>query len=182
MMENSHLKCCFTGYRPQKMPFKFDRNDREYRKFEDSLLDEVINLTNENCTEFLCGMAMGFDIVAAETVLLVKKAKPEKDIRLVAVQPFPEQSNTFSKSWKDRYDNIISNCDNVITVCDEYSRDCYFKRNKYMVDKSDFVLTWFDGKPGGTANTVKYAEKLQRGIINLKKDGEIKGINLKILL
>ena len=36
-----------------------------------------------------------------------------------------------------------------------------------MVDNSDYVVTWFDGKRGGTENTLKYAAKKRRHIINL---------------
>ena len=38
-----------------------------------------------------------------------------------------------------------------------------------MVDNSDFVLTWFDGKSGGTKNTVDYAFNKGRKIFNLNR-------------
>ena len=39
-----------------------------------------------------------------------------------------------------------------------------------MVDNSDYVVTWFDGKHGGTENTLKYAAKKRRHIININED------------
>ena len=45
-------------------------------------------------------------------------------------------------------------------------------RNKYMVDNCDFVLTWFDGKTGGTKNTIDYAIKKGRKVININNDYE----------
>ena len=41
-------------------------------------------------------------------------------------------------------------------------------RNEYMVDNSDKVIAYFNGeKKGGTYNCIKYAESLNKEIINL---------------
>ena len=42
------------------------------------------------------------------------------------------------------------------------------KRNRYMVDNSDIVIAVWDGTPGGTENTVRYAEKLGRKILSFE--------------
>ena len=34
-----------------------------------------------------------------------------------------------------------------------------FRRNRYLVDEADLLLAAFDGKPGGTAMTVDYANR-----------------------
>ena len=39
-----------------------------------------------------------------------------------------------------------------------------------MVDNCDYLITWYDGKPGGTKNTIDYALKLQRYVFNINKD------------
>ena len=41
-------------------------------------------------------------------------------------------------------------------------------RNRFMVDNSDYVLTWFDGAAGGTKSTILYALKKDKRVINLK--------------
>ena len=33
------------------------------------------------------------------------------------------------------------------------------RRNRYMVDRSSLLLACFDGRPGGTMNTILYAER-----------------------
>lgn len=166
---NDILKCCFTGYRPSKFPFSMDREDKEYKKFENSLIEEMLNLINQNCCVFYTGMAMGFDIIAAETVLLLKNAYPDLPIRLICVVPFEGQENTFISYWKERYYNVIDNCDEKIVLSDSYFSGCYQKRNIYMVNNSDCVLTWFDGKSGGTKNTLDYAAGKGRFIVNCNK-------------
>ena len=162
--------CCFTGYRPQKFPFSLDdTTTKEYKKFENKLIDAVFSLPDEGCYTFYCGMAMGFDIIAAETVLLLQTICKKATVSLICAVPFKGQANSFNKEWKSRYDEVISKADSVVLVSDEYHQGCYAKRNKFMVDNSDFVITWFDGKPGGTANTLKYAKEKGKRIININE-------------
>ena len=69
--ENNEFEksCCFTGYRPEKFPFNLERENADYTDFENSLIETVFSLTDEDCFTFYSGMAMGFDIIAAEAVL-----------------------------------------------------------------------------------------------------------------
>jgi predicted Rossmann fold nucleotide-binding protein DprA/Smf involved in DNA uptake len=43
-----------------------------------------------------------------------------------------------------------------------YTRDCMIKRNRYMVDRSRYVLAVWDGSNGGTGYTVRYARSQNR--------------------
>ena len=42
-----------------------------------------------------------------------------------------------------------------------------FKRNRYMVDHSDICVCYCTSGEGGTAYTVRYAEKKEIPIVNL---------------
>ena len=43
-------------------------------------------------------------------------------------------------------------------VSDRYTPQCYFTRNRYMVDSSDMLFALWNGEQsGGTAYTIKYA-------------------------
>lgn len=158
-------RCCFTGYRPGKFPFPLQRGDRDYQKMENSLVETVFSMPSEECYTFFSGMAMGFDMIAAEAVLLLKACNPA--VRLVCALPFSGQGEGFFGQWHSRYQHIIENADEVISLSDRYYSGCYFRRNTFMVDHCDFVITWYDGKRGGTMQTLNYAEKSGRRIINL---------------
>ena len=166
--ENSenNLKCCFTGYRPSKLPFNVYKRDKAYVDFENLIISGILNLSNEGCHTFYTGMAMGFDIICAETVLLIKKTH-KYPLSLVCAIPFEEQSEKFSAYWKEKYDKILNESDEKIIISDRYYKGCYHKRNKFMVDSCDYVMTWFDGKTGGTKNTVDYALKNNKFVMNL---------------
>ena len=171
-------KCCFTGYRPAKFPFVLSKDNEDYKKFENEVLSELLNLVGSGCKTFYTGMAMGFDIIAAELVLTLKQSYNFKDIRLICVLPFSSQGESFSFPWKDRFENIISLCDEKIILSEEYHSGCYQERNKFMVNSSDCVLTWYDGRTGGTKNTVDYALKNGRYVINTF-DGKIEGFGIQ---
>jgi len=93
-------------------------------------------------------------------------------VNLICVLPFRNQTAGWDEGWKKRYDNVLTNADEVILLSEEYYKGCYFKRNDFMVDNSDLVLTYFDGAPGGTAATLKYAAKKNKKIINLADSEE----------
>lgn len=171
-LDEKVFSCCFTGYRPQKFPFPIDKRSLAYTEFENRLITAVIDLAKAGCRTFYSGMAMGFDIIAAECVLLVAKLKNFRDIKLVCALPFKDQANAFPPDWKSRYDEIISRADEVVLISDRYYRNCYFDRNRFMVDNSDCVVTWFDGSPGGTKSTINYAESIHRKVINLNTEYE----------
>lgn len=166
-MNQKTYSCCFTGYRPHKYPFSFDGVDPAYLEMENALTETVFSLPKEGFCTFYTGAAMGFDLMAAETVLLCRKALGKGIVKLVCVVPFLGQENSYTPEWKARYDRVLAAADEVITLSEVYTRDCYQKRNRYMVDRSDLVLTWFDGQSGGTKNTLSYAKRQGRRILNL---------------
>ena len=161
-------KACFTGYRPDKFPFKLDNTDVDFITLKSRIKNTLLALIEDDCKIFYSGMAMGFDIVCAEIVLELKKTYT--DIKLICAIPFKDQGDSFSYNWRKRYFEILNNCDEFRYISNEYSKTCYQIRNKFMVDNSDFVVCWYDGKTGGTHNTLKYAFKKGRTIININID------------
>lgn len=162
-----NLSCCFTGYRPEKFGFEFSPDNQKYNEFTRKLYAYIIDLAEEGITVYYSGMARGFDIVAAEAVIDIKRLRSDLGVSLVACVPYIEQASAFPPDWKARYDAVLEECDRVVLLSDRYYRGCYQVRNKYMVDNTDCVLTYFDGSAGGTKNTVDYAKKKGRAIVNL---------------
>ena len=163
--------CCFTGYRPEKFPFSLEKDIKQLNIFENKLYSAIFSLPKEGVTRFYCGMAEGFDIIGAEVVLDLKENIKDTIIELVAVVPFKTQAERFSPFWRERYDKILEAADKVVVLSDKYYNGCFAKRNRYMVDNSDVVLTYFDGKPGGTGSTLNYAKKLGKSIVNIAEYG-----------
>ncbi len=173
-MINIENSCCFTGYRPEKFDFSLETDGPEYRKFFGRLQTAIADMVEKGCTEFYCGMAQGFDILAGEHVALIKKLNTK--LRLIAVVPFEGQEKRWSRDWQRRYRELLAECDEVIVLNDSYSNWAFQQRNRYMVDRSRYVLTYFDGKQGGTDNTVKYAVKNGREVLNINTTDPVEDI------
>lgn len=117
-------------------------------------------------TCFYCGMALGFDMMAAEVVLSLKDKFP--DIRLIAVVPFSGQSDRWDSSEQERYHRILAKADKVVVLSGNYFRGCLLARNDYMLSHSCGVIAYYDGKPqGGTFYTVRKAERMKMDVVNI---------------
>lgn len=153
--------CCFTGMRPQKLSFGFDESAPDCQKIKEALEREIQNLiTKKQVTHFITGMALGVDQWAAEAVLSLQERFPQ--ITLECALPCETQAETWTVKQRERYFGIIERCSKETLLQNHYTKDCMFKRNRYMVDNSQFVVAVWDGALGGTAYTVKYAREKER--------------------
>lgn len=129
-------------------------------------LHAVVDLLyGRGCRQFLSGMAVGFDLAAAETVLALRESRP--GLRLVAVVPFEGQEARFSAADRERYCRVLAAADERIIICGHYRRDCYARRNDFLTDRSSVLVAWYDGSPGGTRYTVRRALRCNKPVINL---------------
>ena len=158
--------CAFTGHRPQNLPFGFNENDARCDRIKELLRFSIEKLiTEKGVTTFISGMAIGVDTYAAEIVLEMKKKYPR--IKLEAAIPCETQAVKWREKDRERYFGIIEQCDIETLLQTKYTADCMQKRNEYMVDKSDYIIAVWDGKPSGTVKTVKYAERIGKTVIRI---------------
>ena len=156
--------CCFTGHRPQSLPFGFNEQDERCIKLKRLLRKEIERqITEEGVTHFISGMAIGVDMYAAEIVLELKAKYPQ--ITLESAIPCETQAVKWPSMLRERYYLIVSKCDKETMIQRHYTADCMHKRNRYMVDTSDTVIAVWDGRPGGTGKTVAYAETKGKTVI-----------------
>jgi len=106
---------------------------------------------------FLCGMAIGCDMYFAEAVLALREKYG--DVTLEAAIPFGDQPGRWSQKLRLRYNRLIDSADQVTVLQYGYTPDCMMRRNRYMVDHASLLLACYDGRPGGTMNTILYAER-----------------------
>ena len=140
------LSCAFTGHRFLESDF----SERKLKKTIDALIKKGVD-------HFYNGMAMGFDLLAAETVLAAKKKYPQ--IRLICCIPCPAQDKFFSEEDKQRYAAVLERADEQILLSNYYFKECMLKRNRYMCDCADFLIAYCNKPTGGTAYTVRYFQK-----------------------
>jgi len=149
--------CCFTGHRyipKEKLPGIVRQ------------LEAVMeNLIAQGVIYYGCGGAIGFDLLAGETVLKLKKKYPQ--IKLIMVLPCAEQDKKWRQPDKDRYRVLLEACDKIVYVQREYDADCMLKRNRHLVDHSGVCVAYLVRQHGGSHYTVNYAQSKQVPVINI---------------
>ena len=109
------MRCAFTGYRPQKMPFGFDELLPECIDFKNRIKETIEMLIFQGYTHFLSGGALGMDMYAGEAVLELRKQYPW--IALEIVVPFDTQSAKWALPYQTRYDRLLAEANGCVGCC-----------------------------------------------------------------
>ena len=149
--------CCFTGHRV------IPSGEKETIRY--SLKSAVEKAIQNGYRFFGTGGALGFDTMAAQTVLKLKRQYPH--IRLILVLPCITQTTEWKQADIDEYERIKSLADKVVFTSREYTSGCMHKRNRHLVDNSSLCICYLTRLSGGTAYTVRYAESKKINVFNL---------------
>jgi len=150
--------CCFIGHR--SIPAN------EFRAMQKRLEAEIVNLTNQGVTNFCSGGALGFDAIAALTVL---KLRPQfQGIRLIFMFPCKEQTKCWLEEDIRTYNSIMNQADETVYLSERYHKGYVHKRNRRLVDRSSVCICYLTKEKDSAAYTVGYAMKKRVRIIQLK--------------
>lgn len=125
------------------------------KSLTEKLTDCIDALIQEGATRFYLGGYGNFDILAAQIVKNIKKRNPE--IKSVLVIPYLDRKYDLSLYDESVYPPIES-------VPKRYAIS---KRNEWMVDHSDVVVSYVSHGFGGAATLLRYAERKKKHIISL---------------
>ena len=154
-MEQIILKeksCAFTGHRDLKSDFSLKKLEKA-----------ILSLIEKGVDTFYCGMAVGFDIESAKIVLSFKKKY--EHIKLIACIPFLGQEKYYSLSEKKEYFKILEKADEQVVLNETFKKYAYAQRNRYMADRSFYLIAYLRDEKSGTHQTVEYFKKKGEGEI-----------------
>lgn len=142
---------CFTGHRNLSGNFDFLRADM-YDKLERAII-------NGGIVNYCTGGAIGFDTIAAETVLKLREVYPQITLNLVLPCRPEDQTRNWSAEQKQTFFRIMDKADSVVYTADRYFDGCMRKLNARLVELADFCFCYWDSSKirSGTAQTVRYA-------------------------
>ncbi|MCI9157114.1 MAG: DUF1273 domain-containing protein [Lawsonibacter sp.] len=149
--------CCFTGHR--QIPA------REVEEVKKRLETTVSSLYRRGVCCYGAGGALGFDTLAALTVLRLRAVHP--DIKLILVLPCLTQAKNWSKADQIQYERIKAQANKVVYTSQEYFPGCMHRRNRHLVEHSGTCVCYLTRQSGGTAYTVDYARAQGLEIINV---------------
>ena len=156
---NERLKtCCFSGHR--------DLPRDEIADLQARLTTEIKKLIKNGVTRFIAGGAVGFDMMAAICVLNLK-SDGFSELHLTLALPCAHHYRKWPKADQQMLLHLLERSDEVVFVSMEYLPGCMQKRNRYMVDRSEYLLCYHTKPSGGTAYTVDYAKKCGLTVCNV---------------
>ena len=149
--------CCFTGHR--QIP------SEERAEITDRLERVIASLYQKGILYYGAGGALGFDTLAAQTVLRLRESYP--GMKLILVLPCLTQTRGWRPEDVAEYERIKAQADKIVYTTQQYTRGCMHKRNRHLVDNSGVCVCYLTGNSGGTAYTVHYARKQGLHVINI---------------
>lgn len=165
--EMRDITACFTGNRA------IAENIRP--ELEERTAEIISRLYSAGYRRFFCGGAIGFDTVAALNVISFQK--DHTDVQLILAVPCDNQAQKWGKEDADTYERIKSAADEVRILSPHYYTGCMDVRNRYMVDRSSFCVSYMTSSylHSGTWSTVAYAISCGITVQNLamRKDMQI---------
>lgn len=148
-----------TGHRPKKLLWNYEEDHPSCVEFKSILAIEIDKLINQGYDTFMSGMAEGIDMIFSEMILGFKAMYPH--IKHVCVIPFEQQHVKWHPSMQERYFEVLSRSDDVITMYYRYHKDCYKERNQYLVDNADYIIAVQNSndRSSGTLMTINMAKR-----------------------
>lgn len=161
MNSPEHIKSvCFTGHR--------ELSEIEKRITAIRLSKLLATLARERgLTDCYAGGAIGFDTLAALSVLSVKKCIP--NLKLHLILPCEGQEKAWNEEQKATYYMIKEQADSVRTLSPFFYNGCMQIRNRELLEHADLCIAYLrpSTSSGGSLNTVLQATKMGIPIINL---------------
>jgi uncharacterized phage-like protein YoqJ len=156
-METKSITIC--GPRAFKL-FGTDYNKKNYINIVKDIFCFLLN--NPEINTVYTGMASGIDLLVGLAVIKFNKEYNNK-IKLIAAIPGKDQTKNMTQYEKNIYEKILFKASEVIQIEPHKNATAKIlkKRSDTMIDKSDLVLAYWDGKKykSGTYHTINYAYK-----------------------
>lgn len=132
---------------------------------EDRLENKILSLMREKeYVDFTVGRNGEFDQLVSSTVLRCKRKYRDDNSSLVLVLPYPTAEYLSNqRSYEDYYDDIEISYE----ASKAHPKAAIQIRNREMIDRADLIICHIERKSGGAYQTIRYAEKLGKPILNL---------------
>lgn len=108
--------------------------------------------------EVFIGMALGADLIAAEECVRLK-------IPFIAVLPYIGQERAWGAAQQNWYQSVLKHARGTMVVsAGGHTNAKLHRRNHVIVDRCEKLLAVWDGREGGTAQCIDYAQENERDI------------------
>ena len=134
-------------------------------KVENRLEEQIRKLIDEKqYVEFLVGRNGDFDRCVSSSVLRVRKNHRDDNSALVLILPYPTAEYINNKSY---FYDYYSDVEISYEASRVHPKSAIQIRNREMVDRADLIICCIEHEKGGAWQTVQYAMKQGKTVINL---------------
>ena len=132
----------------------------------EKLLEEHIRklIDRNEFVDFLVGRNGDFDQCVSSSVLRVRKEHRDDNSALVLVLPYPTAEYLDNANYFCDYYTDIEIC-HAASVA--HPKSAIQIRNREMVDRADLVICYIEREKGGAWQTIQYATRQGKAVINL---------------
>jgi hypothetical protein len=118
-------------------------------------------LYKKEYVEFYVGRNGDFDISVASAIKRAQKTVGHHNSSLILLQPYPMKDDIYYEQFYDEIEYPIDG--------KTHPKGAITKRNRWMIEQADLVICYIEREEGGAYTALKYAQKLEKEIINLAK-------------
>ena len=134
-------------------------------KVEELLEEQIRKLINEKeYVDFLVGRNGEFDQCVSSTVLRVRKNYRDDNSSLVLMLPYSTAEYLNNEEYFHRF---YTDVEISYSASMAHPKSAIQIRNREMVDRADLIICYIENKEGGAWETVEYAQKQGKAVINL---------------
>lgn len=145
----------FFGHRYLGNPFQIESR-------LDIIIEKLIH--EKEYIEFLVGRNGEFDQFVSSAICRSKRSCRDDNNFHILVLPYPTAEYQNNVEYFEEYYDEIKICQ---ACAKAHFKDAMQIRNREMVDRSDLVVCCIDREYGGAYQTIQYAQKQKKKIINL---------------
>ena len=140
-------------------------------KIEERLEEEIYRLLQEHeYVDFLVGRDGEFDQFASSAVLRLRKRYRDDNSSLILVLPYARAEYLNNE---ESYHNYYSEVEISYEASKAHPKAAIQIRNREMVDRADLILCCIEREQGGAWQTIQYAIKQGKTVINLADGTEM---------
>ncbi len=139
---NRSLRCAIFGQNTICFKWGFDEEDKYCIAMKQELLQKIMELRQQNVTQFFTACDHGIGLYAAEQINVLMET--DRDMKLFCTAPHEGQSTKWAPYLRDRYFKMLENCTHMEYVAPFQQSGAQLLAYKRIIDLADMILTVFD--------------------------------------
>ena len=162
-------RCAIFGQSTMCFKWGFDEEDKECCRMKLGLLQKIMELRQQDVTQFLVACDHGVGLYAAEQINALRQA--DSDLMLFCTIPHEEQATKWASYLRERYFKMLEDCTGIDCISLYARTGAQLLAYRRIIDLSDIVLTVFDSEAFAAGRMEEkaliYALNSRKPVINL---------------